>query len=855
MILMAQQFLAQQISPLLQNLFFMSISATFIGISVMFIRKILDEKISPSWKNTLWCLMFLALLLPYRFPSSLAVLPKSSDFSIGEQEQQTRFVASSYGKGEDGSHLYPELFSQYQQAFFSENREEIEGEIGTEFQEENMENHQVYHQDFSDYLDDKVENLHLQALLIEGVLPLLWLVGMVAISTIFLIGKRRFSIALKEGELPTNPQHSALLDGCKSKLNCQRKVTLCTQNILHSPGISGAIKPCIFLPEYANSLSESSLECILLHELSHLKRGDLWKNQLILLLQTLYWFNPVLWLLFRFVREDLELANDHEVLKILEENKRKNYAISLVEVLGHHNKIPLAPQLLTMVDGKKNMKRRIRMMQLGDYFKEHKMIMAMGCLAVIGLLSGLFLTQPASAQQEDNPTLLQQNDNSTKLSLITMKVDGYSLVLPEDLAFFSSDYPPVRVFTQNIRQEGDFSNSFWEGHHLIHLEVTQKLQGEWEEWFAQLRKAFEEVALEEGKNQDDILIIQDAKPFIAENGDKFEYIILNGVDESVFSPFSYKIYMFHETGTLELSGTYETEQQKNDLALYFQDIMSNIVIDDGGLQESHQQTNNLFPSFYKTDENGQEILIEIPDIEEKDSVDPDLAPHLVFLEQLMVPGHAGNYTESQSYMRTDGYTMEMPEDFILVNEPERRFSLRAENFETIGDFLFFVTSGENQVNILEEYLKNVAKQQKEIAEELNLPLEELSIIQEEMQEFIANNGEKFLVATNAANREPGNEESIWGLEVFLIHPSGSLEVKTNFQGKENYFYGLDSILQLLATIELSPDGFVSSLGIEGNSLQSLPIELFYLDENGAEIVLEMSTEGLTKAIQGEENHT
>jgi hypothetical protein len=63
----------------------------------------------------------------------------------------------------------------------------------------------------------------------------------------------------------------------------------------------------LLLPEhYLNDLSREEAEHVLLHELCHVKRGDLWIHGLVLLLQVAYWFNPFLlwanWQL-RHVRE------------------------------------------------------------------------------------------------------------------------------------------------------------------------------------------------------------------------------------------------------------------------------------------------------------------------------------------------------------------------------------------------------------------------------------------------------------------------------------------------------------------------------------------------------------------------
>lgn len=55
-------------------------------------------------------------------------------------------------------------------------------------------------------------------------------------------------------------------------------------------------------------------EVVLAHELTHLHRRDNVKNFFYGALSCLYWFNPLVWLAFNFVRDDAELLCDHTAL-------------------------------------------------------------------------------------------------------------------------------------------------------------------------------------------------------------------------------------------------------------------------------------------------------------------------------------------------------------------------------------------------------------------------------------------------------------------------------------------------------------------------------------------------------------
>lgn len=61
-------------------------------------------------------------------------------------------------------------------------------------------------------------------------------------------------------------------------------------------------------------LSKSELNHVLLHELTHIKHGDIIINYLICVVQTLFWYNPLVWLALRQMRRDREAYCDWAVM-------------------------------------------------------------------------------------------------------------------------------------------------------------------------------------------------------------------------------------------------------------------------------------------------------------------------------------------------------------------------------------------------------------------------------------------------------------------------------------------------------------------------------------------------------------
>ncbi|RRD95479.1 hypothetical protein EII17_03125 [Clostridiales bacterium COT073_COT-073] len=344
------------LAPVFYKLLAMSLTAACITAVILAVRRLIDQKITPLWKYILWAVMLAALLIPYRLPSDWAVLT-----SFDQVEQ------ISFRQQYDKAKFQLEMIDQ--------------AEINTETNKKEAE-----------FLQKQESNIYLKSLIADVILPLVWFAGAILMLLSLLIGRLWLEYQLQRHKLNAD-RYKPLLVECQQKIAVKGKMDLIVQDYLTSPAIIGFWKTKIILPAYSENLSPDSLAYVLLHELAHYKRKDMLVNYLLLLLQAVYWFNPLIWLAFRFIREDMELLNDNYVLDHIGRENSKAYSRSLVEVLAHSHNISLMPKLLCMVDGKKNVERRIRMISLNEKLKRRKWLIAGLCLVLILALSTLFLTQ------------------------------------------------------------------------------------------------------------------------------------------------------------------------------------------------------------------------------------------------------------------------------------------------------------------------------------------------------------------------------------------------------------------------------------------------------------------------------
>lgn len=108
------------------------------------------------------------------------------------------------------------------------------------------------------------------------------------------------------------------------------------------PLLVGLLRPRIVLPEdFFTRYDAREQELILAHEAVHLRRHDSAANLLTALLQTVFWFNPLLHFAARRVRLDQELACDAAVLA-QHPNSRSAYAGAIFKAALIESSAPLA---------------------------------------------------------------------------------------------------------------------------------------------------------------------------------------------------------------------------------------------------------------------------------------------------------------------------------------------------------------------------------------------------------------------------------------------------------------------------------------------------------------------------------
>ena len=249
---------------------------------------------------------------------------------------------------------------------------------------------------------------HLNTLTWQAVVFALWCVGVLVFSAL-LIQKILYIRRLIARREPAENRCAEMLNQCREPVNIRRPIELRLSNNVFSPAVCGVFKPVILMPTaLIEKLQPDRLRAVLIHELCHIKRGDLWINSAQTILQIIYFYNPLVWLANVLVRRIREQAVDEMVLVTLGTGA-KDYSNTLIDIAEKaFLKTSLSLRLIGVVESKKALEGRIRHMFNRPIPKNVK-------LGILGLTTvlifGAVLLPMARAQKQST------DDTSTVLDL------------------------------------------------------------------------------------------------------------------------------------------------------------------------------------------------------------------------------------------------------------------------------------------------------------------------------------------------------------------------------------------------------------------------------------------------------
>ncbi len=189
---------------------------------------------------------------------------------------------------------------------------------------------------------------------------------------------------------------------------------------LKTPFVLGIITPKIYLPK---DLSFEERKFICLHEQIHINRKDYIVKSFGFVILSVHWFNPLVWISFILMNKDMEYSCDERVLKELDVDIKKSYAMSLVNLASERTLVS------RIAFGEGDVKGRVK--NVLNYKRRNIGIMGVSviCAVVIGV--GL-MSNPVSGSEE----VLNDVVESTEVK-VTKNTDNSFFIDKETVSNYS----------------------------------------------------------------------------------------------------------------------------------------------------------------------------------------------------------------------------------------------------------------------------------------------------------------------------------------------------------------------------------------------------------------------------------
>jgi HEAT repeat protein/beta-lactamase regulating signal transducer with metallopeptidase domain len=147
-----------------------------------------------------------------------------------------------------------------------------------------------------------------------SLLPVIWLVGAGALGLRLLAGFLTLAGLTRRARSLENTDWTDALDRTAAQMDVRERPALLMSPRVSMPCTSGWRRPVIILPESALDWDDERRELVLLHELAHIRRGDILWHLIAQVAIAIHWFNPFVWAAARCLRADAERAADDLVV-------------------------------------------------------------------------------------------------------------------------------------------------------------------------------------------------------------------------------------------------------------------------------------------------------------------------------------------------------------------------------------------------------------------------------------------------------------------------------------------------------------------------------------------------------------
>ena len=306
----------------------MSFSGGLLILALLLGKRFLKDTISRQWQYYIWLVVILRLLLPFGPEASLMRgAYQAVDQAISQAaplpQQQSPVNAP-------GGNLTPA--------------------VGAERHNETVNN----------FPDDVTAAHPLQDIgrMLINYIWLVWLAAALGLLIRKITIYQGFVQYIKAGLTPVSDMER--LDGLSiaaGQSGIKKPVELCVNPLVSSPLLIGLFHPCIVLPSM--DIPEQDFRYIILHELTHYKRRDMFYKWLVQMTVCLHWFNPLVYLMSREITKACEFSCDEAVLAKIGGGNARDYGQTLLDAMAAVGRYKENLGAVTLSENKQLLKERL----------------------------------------------------------------------------------------------------------------------------------------------------------------------------------------------------------------------------------------------------------------------------------------------------------------------------------------------------------------------------------------------------------------------------------------------------------------------------------------------------------------
>lgn len=261
---------------MINNILIISLSVSLVVIILLLAIPVLNKRYSLKMRYLVWLILAVRLLIPFRFEMEKA--PIRLYVPVDKTVYYNTYENADMNKGE---------------AEIQEKEENVPQVVG-------------------EYIT-KEEN---KKITLSQIIYAVWIIGAVVHFMYYVIDYLVFLERIKR---------------CCVRFEGGDKVGIFKCRRIGAPVMIGFFKPRIILPDIEYSPEETDI--IIKHELTHYKRGDIWYKLVLVIANSLHWFNPIIYLMVKQANTDLEYSCDDIVVKNASVDYKKAYSMAILKFM------------------------------------------------------------------------------------------------------------------------------------------------------------------------------------------------------------------------------------------------------------------------------------------------------------------------------------------------------------------------------------------------------------------------------------------------------------------------------------------------------------------------------------------